>query len=55
MADKTIKAGKRTGNAPWKKIYGKDRGYTRRVDSAKERGQFTEPGTPGGAPKRETK
>ena len=53
MADKTIKPVKRYGTRAWKNIYGVDRGYTARVDSAKERGQFTEPGTVGGAPKRE--
>lgn len=36
-------AGKRTGNKPWKRIYGVDRAYTRRVDAAKARGQYTKP------------
>ena len=30
-------AGRRKGNSPWKRIYGVDRKYTRRVDGAKER------------------
>ena len=33
--------GRRTGNKPWKRIYGVDRKYTRRVDRARERRQFT--------------
>jgi hypothetical protein len=45
MADNQIRASKRAGNRQWKNIYGVDRGYTGRVDRAKERGQFTEPGT----------
>lgn len=32
---------RRTGNRAWKGIYGVDRKYTRRVDAAKERGQYT--------------
>lgn len=32
-------------SAPWKGQYGVDRHYTARVDRAKDRGQFTEPGT----------
>jgi hypothetical protein len=43
MADRTSK---RTGNTPWKHVYGVDRAYTRRVDAARARGQYTEPGTP---------
>jgi hypothetical protein len=35
--------GRRTGNKPWKHIYGVDRKYTARVDRAKERGQYTPP------------
>jgi hypothetical protein len=34
---------RRTGNRPWKGIYGVDRKYTARVDRAKERGQYTPP------------
>jgi len=49
MADRTSK---RTGNKPWKHVYGTDKAYTRRVDAARERGQYTEPGTPSGAPKK---
>jgi hypothetical protein len=37
------KISKRSGNRRWKNIYGIDRGYTARVDRAKERGQYTEP------------
>lgn len=40
----TVK-GKRLHNAPWKRIYGKDRRYTARVDRAIARGQYTEPKT----------
>lgn len=36
----------RQHNRPWKGIYGVDRRYTARVDRAKARGQYTEPGTP---------
>ena len=35
--------GRRTGNKPWKHIYGVDRKYTRRVERAKARGQYTPP------------
>ena len=35
--------GRRTGNKPWKHIYGVDRKYTARVDRAKARGQYTPP------------
>lgn len=49
MADRTSK---RTGNKAWKHIYGVDRKYTRRVDRARERGQYTEPGTPSNGPKK---
>jgi hypothetical protein len=35
--------GKRLNNRPWKRIYGVDRKYTARVDSAKARGQWTAP------------
>jgi hypothetical protein len=38
----TVK-GKRLHNAPWKRIYGKDRRYTARVDRAIARGQYTPP------------
>jgi len=38
-----MSAGRRTNNKPWKRIYGIDRKYTRRVDRAKERGQYTPP------------
>lgn len=34
---------RRTGNKPWKNIYGKDRHFTARVDRAITRGQYTEP------------
>ena len=34
-------AGKRGRNQPWKRLYGKDRAYTARVDRARERGQYT--------------
>lgn len=30
-------------NRPWKRLYGKDRRYTARVDRAKARGQYTDP------------
>ena len=36
-------SGRRTGNKPWKRIYGVDRKYTGRVDRAKARGQYTPP------------
>ena len=35
--------GKRSGNKPWKHIYGVDRKFTARVDRAKARGQYTAP------------
>lgn len=34
---------RRTGNKPWKRIYGVDRAFTARVDRAKARGQYTPP------------
>lgn len=33
--------GKRLHNKSWKRIYGVDLGYTRRVDAAKARGEYT--------------
>jgi hypothetical protein len=38
-------AGKRAPNPPWKGAYETDRAYRARVDRARERGQYTEPGT----------
>ena len=34
-------AGKRSGNKPWRHVYGVDRAYTIRVDHAKARGEYT--------------
>lgn len=35
------KPSRRQKNRAWKRIYGVDRAYTRRVDAARARGQFT--------------
>lgn len=54
MADKDRNS-KRTGNSAWKHVYGVDKAYTRRVDNARARGQYTEPGTPSNGPKKDKK
>ena len=40
--------GKRQHNRPWKGVYGLDRAYTLRVDTARTNGNYTPKGTPDG-------